>query len=225
MPEVHVPRLDHADEPDENVQDQPSDAAQRQPAPKIPHGRSLLRIALEVVLIGTGVFLGLAGEQWREKAGHRELAEMSLHRFRSEILANRKVVADVKDYHVTIQEKLNAYLAADPKARQSMDLGISGIRPAFFERTAWESSLATQAVAYIDPDLVFSLSRVYDAQGVYAELTRGMMQAMYLRPPEENLDAFVKSLHVYYGDVVGLEPQLLAMYDEIVPQIDRALKQ
>jgi hypothetical protein len=52
-----------------------------------------------------------------------------------------------------------------------------------------------------------------------------MMQAMYLRPPDENLAAFVRSLHVYYGDVVGMEPQLLTMYDEIIPKIDRALGQ
>src|SRR6266516_4604802 len=51
-----------------------------------------------VVLISAGVFLGLAGEQWRESARHRALAEASLRRFRSEILTNRKAVAAVKDY-------------------------------------------------------------------------------------------------------------------------------
>ena len=51
-----------------------------------------------------------------------------------------------------------------------------------------------------------------------------MTQAMYLRPPDENFDAFIRSLHVYYGDVVRMEPRLLTMYDEVLPQIDRALE-
>jgi hypothetical protein len=71
--------------------------------------------------------------------------------------------------------------------------------------------LATQALACIDPDLIFSLSRIYETQQVYVELTHGMTQAMYLRPPGENIDAFIRSLHVYYGDVVRMDPPLLTM--------------
>lgn len=224
MPEVHLPHLDETGEPDATAHVRPADVVASQPAPAKPHRRSVATIALEVLLISTGVFLGLAGEQWRESARHRELAEMSLQRFRSEVVANRKIVADVKEYHVTTQERLSLYLSADPDKRRTIEVTISGIRPAFFERTAWDAALATQAVAYIDPNLIFSLSRIYETQRTYGELTHGMMQAMYLRPPDEDLGAFLRTLHVYYGDVVGIEPQLLAMYDEVIPQIDRALR-
>ena len=65
-----------------------------------------------MVLISADVFLGLAGEQWRENARHRELAEDALGRFRSELRANRKAVADVKDYHVDLLKELNAKVTA-----------------------------------------------------------------------------------------------------------------
>jgi hypothetical protein len=64
-------------------------------------GHSIFKILLEVVLIEVGVFLGLAGEQWRENARHRELAERTLRRFRAEIVENRNAVVSVKDYHVS----------------------------------------------------------------------------------------------------------------------------
>ena len=55
MPDIHVPKLEaHGS------------------------GHSIFKILLEVVLISAGVFLGLAGEQWRENARHRELAERTL---------------------------------------------------------------------------------------------------------------------------------------------------
>lgn len=96
---------------------------------------------------------------------------------------------------------------------------IRGLQPAFFEHTAWDLALATESLAHIDPQVAFGLSRIYGLQQTYAELTRGIMQAVYLRPLTENFEA----LMAYYGDLVLWEPQLLLMYDELVPQIDRAL--
>src|SRR5437773_7635880 len=207
MPEVHLPKLDEHDK-----HDVPTATHRRR-------GQSLFKILLEVVLIGTGVFLGLAGEQWRESTRHRELAEASLRRFRSAILTNRKAVAAVKNYHVTTMKQMETYL----KTRRSSDLSLHGLQPAFFEHSAWDVALATQSLAYIDTDLAFAISRIYTVQQNYADLTRGILQATYLRPVDDNLPAFISASVEYYGDIVLIEPQLLGMYDEMLPQIDRAL--
>jgi hypothetical protein len=213
MAEVHLPHLDENEEEDAPV---PTTTPR-------PRGRSLLTIGFEVVLISAGVFLGLAGEQWRENARHRELAKASLRNFRAEIQTNRKAIAAVKDYHDTTKKSLETYLEADAKAREAISLDIQGIQPVFFEHTAWDVGLATQSLAYIDPQLVFALSRIYNSQQEYADLTRGIMQSMYLRPPSENFEAFSRALVVYYGDVVAMEPALLAMYDEVLPRVDQTL--
>ena len=67
--------------------------------PRSSHKRNskLLTIALEVVLISSGVFLGLVGEQWRESSRRHQLAQESLQRFRQEgrlasTLANPRAV-------------------------------------------------------------------------------------------------------------------------------------
>jgi uncharacterized protein YjeT (DUF2065 family) len=216
MPEVHLPQLDEHEE---------GDATATPTATHRPRGKSLLTIALEVLLIATGVFLGLAGEQWRESARHREMAEASLRRFRSEIVTNRKAVAAVKDYHVTMKKRLAAYFAADAKARPGVEVNLRGIEPVSFEHTAWDLALATQSLAYIDSPLAFALSRIYTTQQGYMELSRGVLQAMYLQNPTENESAFFGAVVVYYGDIVLLEPKLLGLYDEILPQIDRALEE
>jgi hypothetical protein len=198
------------------------------PAPKPPRtalyrSKSLLRLGLEVLLISAGVFLGLMGEQWRERAQHRELAEQSLGRFRSEIVANRAAVSRVKDYHVTMKKGIDAYLAADDKARTTLSVRLQGIQPALFEHTAWDLALATQSLAYLDSDLAYDLSRIYGSQQTYSTLTAGILQAMYLRPPTSDLRPFLEALSVYYGDVVAMEPALLRLYDEILPKIERAI--
>jgi hypothetical protein len=157
--------------------------------------------------------------RWREASHTRELADESLRRFRAEILTNRKAVAAVKDYHATTLKSLQSYLAADPKMRSLETVQIKGVQPAFFEHTAWDLALATQSLAHIDPPVAFALSRIYGTQQTYAELTRGFVQAMYLRPLTESFEG----LSYYYGDLVFMEPALLRLYDEALPQIDREL--
>ena len=224
VPEVHVP---HLDEDQEVGAGSPPDGSADVPRARthVAHqSKSLLKIGLEVLLISTGVFLGLMGEQWRERAHQQELAETSLRRFRDEILTNRKAVAAVKDYHTTTKKSLDAFFAADTRTRSTDDIRIRGIQPASFERTAWDLALITQSLTFVDPSLAFALSRIYTTQQSYEGLSRGILQAMYLLPPmSENPTPFFGALAVYYGDIVYYEPKLLEMYDAILPQIDLAL--
>jgi len=180
-------------------------------------------MALEVALIGLGVFLGLAGEQWRQDRANRQQAVESLRRFRAEIVANRGAVAAVKDYHATKLTELNAFFAADPEARKTMRVPFDGLKPPNFERTAWELALATQSLAYIDADLAFALSRVYSFQSLTTDLGRSVMQSMYMRPPSESDTTFLAAVRLYYNDLSGLEPGLLAAYDGLLTAIDAAL--
>ena len=185
--------------------------------------KPLGKLALEVARISAGVFLGLAGDQWRENAGHRELAKASLRRFRAEILTNRAAVAEVREYHVTALRSLRTYLAADRRTRNTADVPLRGLQPVAFEHTAWDVALATQSLAYVDPEVAFALSRIYNEQQGYAELTRGVTQAMYLLPRRENFDAFAEAVEAYFSDLVILEPRLVRMYDDVLPRIDHAL--
>ena len=214
MPHVHLPQLEDDDEADAPAGDPPSSSEKSR-----TRSKWFLKIGLEALFISLGVFLALMGEQWRDDAHVRETTQASLRRFRTEIAANRAAVAAVKDYHVGLRQSLHAYLAADPKARQSSSVRIKGLQPVFFESTAWDLALATQSLAHIDPAVGFALSRIYGLQREYAELTRSIMQAVYLRPIADNFQA----LSYYYGDVVPWETTLLGLYDDIVPQLDRAL--
>jgi hypothetical protein len=177
---------------------------------------------LEIALISVGVFLGLAAEQWRSNAQHREQAHAALLRFRTEIEHNRAAVEKVKDYHVQMRDVIGRYL--DPKTRAATNLQMEGVMPAVFEHTAWDLAIATQALADIDQALAFELARVYGLQQQYSGLSDGLTQAMYLRPPSENLDGFLHSVRVYYDDVVVHEPALLDLYAHVLPLIDGALK-
>jgi hypothetical protein len=190
----------------------------------LSHRPSMLKVVLEIVLIASGVFLGLLADQWHERQQHRDAALASLRRFRAEIVENRRAVAGVRDYHTVTLASVRSYLGKDHKTRNVADVKIRGLQWVTFEHTAWDLALATQSLTYIDSDLAYSLSRAYGMQQSYGELTRGMTQAMYMLPPQENFDAFAQAVETFLGDVTYLEPKLLASYDELLPRIDRALE-
>ena len=209
MPEVHFPHLEEHEEA-------PARPSQRFRIPKL---------LLEVILISSGVFLGLAGEQWRENSHKRELAETALQGLRRELDANRKAIASKKDYHLAKKKELDAYLQTNSRERSKAPVHLQGIQPVQFEHAAWDLALATGSLANIDQELAYSLAHAYNSQKFYEELTQGLTQAMYVHPPTspENVDGFFGALDVYYSDLVDMEPGLLTMYDGLIPRIDRQL--
>jgi hypothetical protein len=193
---------------------------------RLSRNRSLPKIALEVVLISMGVFLALMGDQWRENAQHQELAESSLQRFRSEIAANRKALAAVTDYHTTTRQKLEAFFETKgPKTAATFDVPFQGLGPVFFEQTAWDLALATQSLAYVEPDLAFALSRAYTVQRGYAAQQLAIIQStLYGRSSNQDFEGYWRSVLAYYGDLSYLDPTLMKAYDDVLPQIDSALR-
>jgi hypothetical protein len=209
VPEVHLP----------NLEDEEAPAAT---APGKRHFNTA-KLLLEVALISSGVFLGLMGEQWREHSQHKELAELSLTRLRAEIAVNREAVHNVEEYHKSKLAELKRYLQVAPGKRNRDSVSLAGIKIAFFETTAWDMALATGTLNYFNPDLSYDLSRIYTLQRNLSDLTRGLSQAMYVRSPYEDMDGFLGSVATYYDDMIYMEPRLIAAYDKILPQLDRAM--
>jgi hypothetical protein len=228
VPDVHLPHL-------EDEEDHPPAGPAFKPPPATPadqplvraarRSKSLLKIGLEVILISSGVFLGLMGEQWRERAQHREIAEVSLRRFRMELQTNRNAVASVRNKHVAKLKYLESYFqlyeAKDAEGRKKLAWPDTATDPAFLEYSAWDVALATQSLAYIDSDLAFSISHVYAVQQQLDGATRAVTQAMY--SATDPIVFLRNGLITYFSDCTLIEPRLLTVYDEIIPRLDQAL--
>ena len=99
------------------------------------------------------------------------------------------------------------------------------MEPVEFERTAWDLALATQSFSYLPPKLAYAISRVYTRQQAFQTLQNGFLQA-FLAPT--NFDApdvtgHATSANMYLLEVNIKEPQLIALYDQLLPQIEAAI--
>ena len=231
MPDVHLPHLDDDDRDDQRDPAVPSPAAAAAaPAARPQRRYSPLKLLLEVALITTGVFLGLAGESWRESRHHHELAEQSLRRFRGEFTDNRRQVLRVHDTHIRQQREMRAYINAngaellahmgDPTKPIPAGLPEHATDSAGFGYSAWDVALATQSLAYIDPDLVAQISAVYRTQQMVDEDHRAIQQVSY---SFSNYVQFFLGVTTYFGDTVLHENLLLSRYAEILTRLDKAI--
>jgi len=233
MPHPHLPHLDDEDEhgePQNHADDgRPSDSAPAKPRRGWTWS-SLTKIGLEVLLISAGVFLGLAGEQWRENRHHQELAAASLLRFQAEFRANRAEVLRVKDRHATELKGLLAYFNAHQKELEAhLKDGAKPIPTplpdivtdsAGVDFGAWDFSLATQSLAYLDPDLVASMSAAYRFQQIYLDAHRAIQQTAYSYTDPVY---YLRGLTAYFDDSSLYEELLLKRYDEILARLDKAI--
>lgn len=192
------------------------------------HSKSILELLIEVVLIGLGVFLGLLANQWHDDRQHRELADATLRYFREEIIANKQAIEKVRPYHTTLSREVGGFLQTEaPRTMQRFysDVHFRGVEPVEFERTAWDLALATQSFSYLSPKLAYAISRVYTRQQAFQTLQNGFLQAV-LAPTTfgaSDVTGLATSMNMYLLDVNIHEPELITLYDRLLPQIEAAI--
>ena len=189
--------------------------------------KSFLKLLIEVVLIGLGVFLALLADQWRDEHQHRENAREILHYFREEIAANQKAVQNERDYHQKLLQDVESFETSDrPKTLPSFmtDVHFNGVHPITFEQTARDLALANQSLSYLNPQLAYGISRVYTRQQALQTLQYSFLQTAFIPSTYASPAAtgFVTAMKNYLIDVNIQESDLLRSYSDLLPQIDAA---
>ena len=192
------------------------------------HSRPILEWLIEAALVGVGVFLGLLANQWHEDRQHRELADATLRYFREEIMVNKQAIERIRPYHTTLSRDVGNFLKAEgPRTTQVFQSAVHfrGVEPVEFEHTAWDLALATQSFSYLPPKLAYAISRVYTRQQAFQTLQNGFLQAV-LAPTTfgtSDVTGLATSINFYLLDVNIKEPQLITLYDQLLPQIEAAI--
>src|SRR6476620_34244 len=105
------------------------------------HGRSLISLVFELVLISVGVFLGLLANNWHEDREHHAKAREAIRTFLSEAETHIEVMQSKSDYHLKLMQELGEFLkSAEPatEERLAKQVHFAGLQPVDFEHTAWD---------------------------------------------------------------------------------------
>lgn len=193
------------------------------------HGRTFGGLLFEVLLITVGVFLALLANNWNEDREHRARAKAALHNFVAEMEANSAAVQKERSYHETLARELAAFLHSNEplsQERLTNEVHFTGMHPILFEHTAWDLALATQALSYMEPDLAFSISKVYTQQNAFQTLQNSFLASAFTPASmaNDNPKGLATAMLTYLLDVNVQEPLVVSAYDKAIPEIKKALE-
>jgi hypothetical protein len=168
-----------------------------------------------LIIISILVALGL--DEWRDDRQNAENIEQALSNFISEIQQNKARVEDAAPFNQGLRHVLSRRQQVQEIESVATFVNIiESYNPVVLQSTAWETAIATGALAKMDYNLVSALSLTYSLQNRYQQVSRtGMME---LTSPqnlsEEKLDLAVYNSIRYLDDITSMEAELGGVYSE-----------
>jgi hypothetical protein len=186
----------------------------------------LPRVLFESLLIIVSILVALGLDQWRDNRQNAENIEKALSNFLSEMQQNKAGIDDVAPFNQGLQHVLSRRqeVSAIDSVTQFLSM-IDSYNPVVLRSTAWETAVATGALAKMDYNLVSVLSLTYSLQSRYQEFTREGMNG--LTSPQnlsaDKLDLAVYNAIRYLDDVTRMETELGGFYAEAIAVVQSAL--
>ena len=188
--------------------------------------RSVGGLLLEVFFIVLGVMIALAANEWREQRALDTRTNTALENIRLEILRNQQTMQQRLPYHEALRDSLENYL---PELRgvsfqQVSERRLGMQRGLFFllvYDAAWQAALTSEVLSNVDYETLTVLSTIYQVQAylkTVEERTAGIMTPANLQ--RENLYFAFLLFRPTIRDIVGLEQNLLSLYDEALQRLN-----
>lgn len=187
----------------------------------VTSGDWIARIVIESFLIVMSILSALAVDAWRDGRKDQRLAHEALIAFESEISQNKGRLEDSGPYLAGLRSVIERMRESGEisSADQFYDqVPLEDLRPPFLTNTVWETSLTTGAIPHIDFAIVNALSYTYSLQQRLSDFSRTGMPTLARGSsvPDGRIDAALREVVVYLGDLSKSEADLLAAYDEVL---------
>ncbi len=198
---------------------------QTEPMADKPTSIWLSRVLFESFLIMISIVAALALDEWRENRQDEEMVEHALDNFLLEIRQNRARVEDSAPFNNGLRDVLvRRHMQGDISAVTDFVGIVESYSPSMLQATAWETAIATGALAKMHYDIVAALSLTYSLQTRYQQTV--LERAAELTSPqnlsEDNLELAVFNSIRYLNDVTRMEAELTAVFEEADAVLRRA---
>jgi hypothetical protein len=182
--------------------------------------RWILKGLVESAFVVASILMALAVDEYSQNRDYADLADQSLRIFEREINQNRARVEDVAPYHQGIRQLLGQMRATTPAAMDSRPV-MEGLTVPVLLDTAWETALATGAMAHMDFEIVSALSLTYSIQKDFEERSR-LNRPRFVGP--ETVSEFQNRQQVdrafdFVSSLARDESDLLTIFDQALETI------
>lgn len=182
--------------------------------------RKLPELLLEAAMIFFAVMLALAAEEWRENRDRLELADRALRSVVEEVRSNLEELETTGVRNAERLEAARVVLAELEAGRDEGDADV-GLEVALLSSAAWQSAQMSQAVQYLDFDIMRDLSEVYEIQDLYERVQAGAVDNMteMMRTAEQDPVAAVRQGVISISVLTDLHGSLMEVYRDTLEKL------
>lgn len=169
------------------------------------------KLIFEFLSISFAVFLGLLLNQWNDNRNHQQLAEQSIYNISTEINKNKAIVENMLSNHRLIQTKVDSMLSKTDaiilENEADFDLTFNIVRS-----TSWETAKLTQAIAYMDIDLVTAIAGLYAYQSYYESIVKNYVLNSILNRPKDGDKELLKNVQHVLNAIIPIETNMIEYF-------------
>lgn len=183
--------------------------------------RKLPELLLEAAMIFFAVVLALAAEEWREKQDRLELADRALRSVAEELRSNLEEMERTGARNAERLATATTVLAELEAGQDQGDADV-GLEVSLLSTAAWQSAQMSQAVQYLDFDVMRQLSEVYEIQDLYDRIQTGAVDAMtaMMRTADQDPVAAVRQGIISLSVLTDLQESLIEAYRETLGELN-----
>jgi len=176
------------------------------------------KLVFEFISISFAVFLGLLMNQWKENYNHSKLAYRTLSNIKIEVEQNKEVVKEMVADHKICQVKVDSLMGVFETKDDSVKYSISLDFNLVFS-TAWETAKLTQAIAYMDLEVVTDIAAIYEYQEYYELIVKNFAQENMFSSQKSLSKQYLEEISFFLKKIIPVEENLYEYYCELEKEV------
>ena len=162
----------------------------------------LIKILIEIFSVIFAVVLALFINEHRSRKENIQYAEIAIHNIRVECDSNRYNLELAVHRHDTLINILDSIITLYEQNKTGLQLSVNSLSVENISGAAWEATKNTNAINYIDFNLLMEISANYDEQKIYYKLVDGFFKDQFLNPRNMTEEDFINKLYSFHSYLV-----------------------
>jgi len=181
----------------------------------------LPELLIEATFIFLAVLLALFAEEWRERRDRRELADRALTGIVAEISSNRDELLDREEENRAQLEELRGVVEGLRAGKQLSEMSVD-YQVALTSSAAWETARMSQAVHFMDLEIVTRLAEMYELQRLFERAQDDLVDGMVAIGTQARDEPLLAAEEAYgrINSVLGYRGILVQVYDSMLARMD-----
>ena len=174
------------------------------------------KILFEFISVSFAVLFALLLNHWREDRNNRNLAQKAIVNVRGEFIENKEILLKFIPNHTSVLLSIDSILELSDEDDLFV---IKNIDINLINSSAWEMSKITNAVYYVDFDVVNNLSKIYKLQAYYESIVHQYILKNAASYQLESDKKYLLDTKRFLETIIPLEEDLVGYYDLMLDEV------